>query len=59
MHMLPVVRSCCQMISACLLQVADIARLSDAASVWKLRAKYAAIRPTGWRSNSDHRVPWR
>jgi hypothetical protein len=42
-----------------LLQVADMARLADAASIWKLRAKYAAIRPSGWRSTPDQRVPWR
>lgn len=40
-------------------QMADIARIADAAEVWKLRAKYAAIRPTGWRSTPDSKVPWR
>ncbi len=41
------------------LQVADIARLADMATVWKLRAKYAAVRPTGWRSDPSAAVPWR
>lgn len=40
-------------------KVADIGRLADAAEVWKLRAKYAAIRPTGWRSAPGHAVSWR
>ncbi len=29
------------------------------ASVWKLRAKYATVRPTGWRSNPSAAAQWR
>ena len=41
------------------IQVADIARLADMASVWRLRAKYATVRPTGWRSDPSAAVQWR
>ena len=38
-------------------QVGDILRLLDARKVWSLRNKYAALRPTGWRSDPTTIVP--
>ncbi len=40
-------------------QAAGAAALADRAALWALRSRYAALRPTGWRSQPGARVPWR
>lgn len=40
-------------------QAAGALALADRAAVWALRSRYAALRPSGWRSDPGVRVPWR
>jgi hypothetical protein len=40
-------------------QAASAAALANAAALWRLRGRYAAHRPRGWRSEPRARVPWR
>ncbi len=39
-------------------QAAGAAALADRAALWALRSRYAALRPTGWRSQPGTSVPW-
>jgi len=41
------------------LQLQGLATLGDEAQVWQCRTKFAALRPTGWRSDPDKHVPCR
>lgn len=40
-------------------QISDMAFMQDQSAVWLLRNRYAALRPTGWRSSADKAVPSR
>jgi hypothetical protein len=40
-------------------QAAGAAALADRAALWALRSRYAALRPTGWRSQPGACIPWR
>ena len=40
-------------------QISDMSFVQDQYAVWMLRNRYAALRPTGWRSTADKVVPSR